>query len=446
MASNIQYYAQIKDLLSGNEKTFNLDTTLPDQQSAIYSVSLNDDIYNLYPYGIFVLKDSSGIFFSDFPLAEGHKYTITLGYIDESTTLKERVFITGEYYWSKLELALSEKGSSIAGHTLHYFTYHQHIKDGVSTSNSGLKTKRSYINKKASEVVRSIITPDFIKDSKYALINETKGNRDWYLSDYSLLDYIEKVLTKYAIAVKNESPYYTFFNLKNEFHFRSAHDLHNNKPLPPPDFYTKNPFVIYSYTLNFNNEFFSSDRFTIISYSFIYIGTEEYQRLINMDNYTLDTKTGKYSKLNTNLATQIYDPLGKLPIKNPSFSKDKRENNVRDIKYHGLHKDSNFFKASVYQQYVNLTFISRMKITIHFNPNAVSGRIINLIFLDNQGNTNTAFSGRWVILKSEHRYELQEKLGNRMILTHLEIGKNSFTYENDGGYYYDKSLKSTSTN
>ena len=446
MASNIKYYAQIKDLLSGNEKTFNLDTTLSNQQSSVFSVSLNDDIYNLYPYGIFVLKDSSGVFFSDFPFAEGHKYRITLGYIDDSTTLNQRKFVTGEYYWSKLELALSEKGSTIAGETLHYFTYHQHIKDGITTSNSGLKTKRYYSNKKASEVVRSIITPDFIKDDKYVLINETKGSRDWYLSDYSLLDYIEKVLTKYAIALKNESPYYTFFNLKNEFHFRSAFDLHNNKPLPPPDFYTSEPFVIYRYTLNFNNQSFASDPFTIVNYSFIYIGTEEYQRLISVNNYTSDIKDGKYKKLSTNLADQIFDPLGKLPIKSPNFLKDKRENNLRDVKYHGLHKDSNFFKATVYQQYENLTFISRMKITIHFNPETVSGRLIELNCFDFEGKKNTAFSGRWVILKSEHRYELQEKLGNRMILTHLEIGKNAFTHDNDGGYYYDKSLKSTPTN
>ena len=87
-----------------------------------------------------------------------------------------------------------------------------------------------------------------------------------------------------------------------------------------------------------------------------------------------------------------------------------------------------------------------MKITIHFNPETVSGRLIELNCFDFEGKKNTAFSGRWVILKSEHRYELQEKLGNRMILTHLEIGKNAFTHDNDGGYYYDKSLKSTPTN
>lgn len=446
MASNIKYYAQIIDTLSGNEKTFNLDTTKSDQQSSIFSISLSDDIYNLYPYGVFMLKDSSGVFFSEFPLAEGHKYRITLGYIDESSGYKIRKFITGEYYWGKVELFLSEKGSAISGHTLHYFTYHQHLKDGIITSNLGSKTKRAYLNKKASDVVRSIIVPDFMKDSKYVLINETKGNRDWYLSDNSLLDYIDKVLVKYALAVKNESPYYTFFNLKNEFHFRSAYDLNDNRPLPPSDFYTNESFVIYNYNLNFNNELASSDIYTVINYSFIYMGTDNYQRLINMDNYSVDVKNGAYNKLNSNLADQIFDPLGKLPIKSPNFLRDKRENNVRDIAYHGLHKDSNFFKASVYQQYVNLTFISRMKITVHFNPNAVSGRVIYLNCYDSEGKTNTAFSGRWVILKSEHKYELQEKLGNRMILTHLEIGKNSFTYEKDGGYYYDKSLKSTLTN
>ena len=86
MSSNITYYAQIID--TATDKIFNIDTSLPDQQSSLFSLSLNDDVYTIHPYGVFMVKDTSGVFFSKSPFAEGHKYRITLGYIDESQGFK----------------------------------------------------------------------------------------------------------------------------------------------------------------------------------------------------------------------------------------------------------------------------------------------------------------------------------------------------------------------
>lgn len=444
MSSNITYYAQIID--TATDKIFNIDTSLPDQQSSLFSLSLNDDVYTIHPYGVFMVKDTSGVFFSKSPFAEGHKYRITLGYIDESQGFKINRFLTSEFYWSRNEISIAEKSDIIAGHTLHHFASFYHLKDGISLNSIKSKVKRVYSNKTASEVVRDIVSSDFIKEDKYILISKSKSTRTWYLTDYTSLEFIENVLRKYAISVSNDSPFFAFFNLKNEFHFRSAYDLINNKPLPPPDFYTNDPAPSISYVLNFSNPTYASDTTSILNYNFIYIGTEEYQRLINLRNYTIDSKTGKYVKLNSNLADQIYSTSGKLPIKSPNYFKDKRENNIKDIKYRGLFKEDVFLKATVYQDYIDAVFSIRMQIVVLFNPEAVSGRTIELTCYDSDSNINSIFSGTWVILKSEHRYEIQEKLGNRMITTSLEIGKNSFDYELDGGFYYDKSLKTISTN
>lgn len=444
MSSNIVYYAKIKDVAS--DKIYNLDTKSNDNQSSIFSLSLNDDIFDIYTYGIYTLKDNSGVFYSNLPFAEGHKYDITLGYIDQSQGFKIEKFITGEYYWSRNEIIYPEKGNAIAGQTLHHFTSSYHLKDSISLNNVLSRAKRAYFNKTASEVARELISADFIKDNKRILISKSKGTRDWYLLDKTSLEFIKNVLTKYSISLSNDSPFFSFFNLKNEFHFRSGFDLINNRPLPPLDFYTNQPPVIQDYVLNFSNPSFASDPTSVKNYNFIYVGTEEYQKVINSRSYTINSKNGLYGKMNTNLANQIYNPTGKLPIKNPNYFRDKRENNLKEIKYKGLFRDTDFYKAVVFNDYKNSVFSIRMNIVVLFNPEIVSGRVINLTCYDNNQNLNEVFSGSWIVIKSEHRYDLQEKLGNRMIMTILEIGKNSFKYDLDGGFYYDKTLKTVSTN
>ena len=191
MASNINYYVEIVDIDNNtNSKIFNLDTSLPDQYSSVFNLIISDSIYEMYPYGNFYLEDSSGRFYSDIIFAEGHKYRITLSNKIDSelsvngSSIEERVFLTGEFYWNNNGIIFPEKSSSVAGFTEHRFTHALHLEDGYFLNNILGKSQRNFKNQTASDVVKSLIYPNFIKYEDYILITKTTGKRDWYLGKY----------------------------------------------------------------------------------------------------------------------------------------------------------------------------------------------------------------------------------------------------------------------
>jgi hypothetical protein len=440
MALNVIYYVKIEDPLT-NSKIFSVDTSQDNQLSSVFHLSVIDSIYAMHPYGTFVVYDASGKFFSNLTFAEGHKFRITLGYVDYSQGYKQTHELIGDFYWSNAEIIESEETGVVSGSVMHSFTSAFHLKDGLNLSNSYSRGRRFYGNKSISNVVKDIISSDFIKNDSLIKISRTKGIRDWYLLDKTPLNYIDDVLRKYAISPDNDSPFFTFFNLKNEFHFRSASDISQNKPISTVPRSNKTSVIIPSYVLKYNNPNSSSDVNSIMNYTFMYTGTSTIQDLISSRSYSYSQKNTKVVKLNTNLSNQIYQPRGKLPVKSPLFFNNKRENTLKEVKYTGLFSDETMFKATVYNEYINAIFPIRMTIQIYFNPEAVAGRVILLTSYDFDKALNQILSGLWVILKSEHRYERQEAFGNRMIVSVLTIGKNSFNYDDSGGFYYDSTLK-----
>lgn len=435
---NIKYYVKISDL--ANNKIFDIDTSKEDQASSVFNLIVSDSIFDMYPHGNFTLEDDSGRFYNDIIFAEGHKYLIEMGYTESkeiTSPLSNLAPLSSEFYWSSNGLLLSDKATTISGLSEHKFTHAHHLKDGFFIDNTLLNAKRFYKNKTASDVVKSIIYPNFIKEEDHILITKTQGTRDWYLGKYTDIEFIDNVLLTYSKSSKNESPFASFFNLRDEFHFRSFFDLFNNKPLPPKDFYTNLPAPTLIYTLRFSDPDYISKRDSILSYNFNYVGTEIIQRLINMKSYHVKQVSALTTSNKSSMDNQLYSQFGKLPIKNSKALVDKREDNVKDIKYHGLYKDDVTFKAYTNSLYVDSTSLIRMDITIYFNPEAVSGRVIYLNFFDNEG-LNLTLTGEWLIIKSEHKYEKQAKLGNRMILTSLHVGKNSFNFEEDNSFYAKK--------
>jgi len=438
-SANIKYYVRITDL--SNNKIFDIDTSQQDQASSVFNVIISDNVFQMYPHGNFTLEDDSGRFYNDIIFAEGHKYKIEMGYTESNeitSPLSNVAPLSVEFYWSNNALLLSDKATTISGLSEHQFTYASHLQDGFFIDKVQLNANRVYKDKTVSDVVKSIIYPNFIKDINYVLITKTQGNRDWYLGKYTDLEFIDNVLVTYAKSSRNESPFACFFNLRKEFHFRSFFDLYNNRPLPPKDFETNVPAPTLIYSLRFSDPDYISKRDSILSYNFSYVGTEAIQRLINMKSYYLKQATGLPTSNKSTMSNQLYSQSGKLPIKGSASLVDKREDNIKDIRYHGLFKDDVTFKAYTNSLYVDSVSLMRMDITIHFNPDAISGRIIYLNFFDLEG-LNLTLTGEWLIIKSEHRYEKQPKLGNRMITTTLHVGKNSFNFDDDSGFYYKKS-------
>ena len=443
MSSNINYFVEIKDVANNsNSKIFNLDTSQPDKASSILNLILSDSIYEMYPYGSFTLEDTSGRFYSDIIFAEGHKYRITLSNkVDTSLTgneVKDKIFLTGEYYWNHNHIILPEKSNTVAGTNTHSFTHSLHLEDGYFIDDLLGKSKRNFKDMTASDVVKKLLFPNMIKYEKYIVLSKTTGKRDWYLGKHSAMEFIYKVLSTYAKKSGDNSPFVSFINLKNEFHFRSMADLIANKPAPPPDFYTGLPVSDSNYTLDFSNPNYMNDPSSILSYNFTFVGTDVYRRLINMKNFSMNSLTGLVSSKSSTIQDHIYETSGKIPIKSPSYFLDKRKDNIKDINYYGLFKDANAYSAYISSKYIDATLLMRMDIMVYFNPEIVSGRLVFLTFYNN-GKINEVLTGYWLIVKTEHRYEKQIKLGNRSLITNISLGKHSFSTEQSNNYYYSKS-------
>jgi len=180
---------------------------------------------------------------------------------------------------------------------------------------------------------------------------------------------------------------------------------------------------------------------SILNYSFQFKGSHEYHKIISTRSYVMGIKKGEGKFIKTNLANHIYSPSGKLPIKSPMYLLDRRDDNLRSSNYLGLFNDELTSRSAINNLYLDATLLIIMEITVVFNSEAVSGRVVDLRFATLEANLNTTLSGKWLIIQSQHKFEYHETLGKRAIVTQLTLGKNSFTSINDSWYFYNTNLK-----
>ena len=225
-------------------------------------------------------------------------------------------------------------------------------------------------------------------------INDTGSNSTWYKLFSNTKDFIENVLLPNAYSDNsNETSFFVFINLKNEFHFNNYKSLSSSSTgitleyKPDQDGYLS-PNLIYKLEP-------------------FYTGSKKHKQLRSVDCYTRDKETGKYfienlklssfpkNSKNTKKLPIIYDESITTNIINMQFSKEETG-------------EKEALKARLFNIQKNGYFIERLKISTILNQNLTVGKTITInVYKYNNNSTSisTTQSGDFLIEDCIHHWD-----------------------------------------
>ncbi len=360
-------------------------------------ILFTDSIFNFFPVVDIFISDAEGIIPDVVNFIEGLDVLVEYGN-------KDNGYIGGNYFWSRNDFNDTMTADNLSGSNGFLFGYHL-IKYNQPKSRSWYDT--------ISNVVNDILVKDYnMSDPTKKFISSTTGADYWYQVITKNSTWLQDLADAAFNISYDKSPFYTFFNLQNEFYFMHLYDLFSQKPINlipykievVEDMMT-NPYIIQQYDIQYTGTFTNFKNYKV-------------------DSYYVDSD-GTYKKTNHELKNHVYkEQNSKLTIKKDFV-------NTNSIIFLGNYEsliDQYTYQAMVNNKFRDSVLSYRMNIVIPFNPKAVSGKIIEL-------KVNSAFeskkvckefSGKWLILKSTH-YDDKEALP----YTQLLIAKSSVYVDSD---------------
>lgn len=333
-----------------------------------HRIYFKDSLYEFFPYAEVFVRDIYGLFTEHSFFVEGTVFELKLGNDEDG-------YLEGKYAWSESQFNDVQMEEHLTGTTVFILISEHFMKD---------KPKSRAFNDSTSNIVKKIINEDY-KITDVSNICDTAYITDWYQMNEENSEFIQNLAEVCHSSAYKNSPIFTFINCKGEFYFTSVEEMFQKDP-------------VATFMLKFDKDS-RVDKDVIQDYIVLHGGLP-----INKENYekkvfTIDESGGSAQK-----TVKIEDSLvsyqkGILPIK----KEYQKENSYLDI---GIIKDE---ETEVLQGIINTqcrdsALSYRMEIIVHFKHNLLSGKTIELEVgsSDEEKKVNIEFSGRWLILESEH--------------------------------------------
>jgi hypothetical protein len=344
-------------------------------------IFFKDSLFNYYPYAEIFFMDEVGLIEDTIYFSEGLQWNFKLGSAEEKITRKGKTeslgFLQHNYCWSEDHLEAMSMSSNLSGMQKFVLISAMYMKDDY----------RSEItwNIKISDVVTKVMKDHYSIDKTKMFISKTSGVDYW--PQFSILDrtFIENL--SMAAYQESNSPFVSFFNCNGEFYFMSLADMFKQSP-------------IGTYSLKMDKTSIT-DYWTIKDYKLLKQGLpvnrENYQNTVYSLYQDGSIKTSKedlkdhYIKQNTKDKFTVRKNV--IDEKNKSMSIGLKEDTDRE---NLLGKINNIF--------LNSNITNRLELVVRFNPQAVSGKIVNLeIDKMDKSLKMPVFNGNWLICESQHR-------------------------------------------
>jgi hypothetical protein len=398
------YIFKIKDKTNN---IFEFDTSEGEDTNTIRQLVVKDSIFDMYPTAQFVFVDRIATNYLNSPFMERQEVEIEMAIYN--TDIK----INHSFYWARNILTEVQLSKNIGGKIINTFLSNYKYYDKAET--------KTYSAMPPSMVATSIVAQMGTPPPK-TFFTPTTNARNWHQGNRTKTSFIREVLAKYAYSAEGY-PFMAYFNLANEFHFRSVDSLYKETPAPLPKT-NQGATLPDKYTVDFSvADYTVSRNYVQAVMQLDYLGNETNHNLYSLEfthingvKYVDKSKTIKDYK---STKTKPY------PIRNDSSIFDLPFPDVNQNIFLGYFntKDLTSKDGLINNHFLNTMFPLRMKIMIFFDPYQVAGRSIELNVFDPNGEDNQILSGKWLIVASTHSYNHVDGLENRIIYTTLDLAK-----------------------
>ena len=375
---------------------------------AYNKILFHDSIFDFYPTLDISLTDEIGTIIDKLFFVEGMEWNFKLGSSEYKIKRKNKEealgYLNQNYCWSQNRFNCSKIFTSLSGINNFSIISSYYKKDDYKS--------RINKNSKVSDAVRTTIKDyGVIADSKL-FISTTIGNNYW--PQYSILNEVFLKKLTQAAYQSNNSPFLTFFNSNSDFYFMSLSDIYKQDS-------------IGTFSLKFS-ESSTADDWAIQDYKLIEKGMYD-----NKKNYK---KTG--FRLNDDGIIVSTDHLLKdFYIKQNSQDKFLvRTKDIADKHYSenlGIIEsaENDLYNAKVNKLFLDSNFSHQMEIIVRFNPQLVSGKIINIEIGKSDSTAKMLeFTGNWLICESQHLCD-----NNGLPVSKLFIAKSAIKINQQNPYY-----------
>ena len=383
-------------------KVFDISGT----ERLFYRVLMQDSIFQTYPYAECVLQDRSGLIINDLGYTDKLKIELGLEVIAPNTTYPK---LSHEFYVKEQGLISPDKANFIAPNL-------QFLMSSNSKKLDSVKSKSYQGN--LSKVIDDNLG-DFSFTSKR--ITTTQNIDYYYQPQINFMEFIRNNIHEAYSTTYPTSPFISFVNLNNRFHFNAVKELIETNVDTIAEFHLK-----ADDTLLYDTELIRGLTGGNLGLDF----TKS-----NVEYFNLDDTMSVVNE--TKDASDIMAGSGGNKF---LLRKDELETKRLASNY-GLIQDSpndpvNFRKGWINSQYLNTWFPLRLTIVVQYPylNRIVSGNNVKLTIEhpDPSILLSKMFSGQWLILESKHIKDSRDNLKSVLLL-----GKNTTGVQTDNKFFKD---------
>ena len=385
------------------DEKLNLDNASIKHYPRIY---FQDSLFDFFPYGEVYYKDSIGLITDLLIFKEGLELKTKLG------TEKDG-YIEGTYVWSESQVNNITMTNHISGDNAFILISKYYLDD---------KPQSRAWNDTVINIVKDITKKDFnITDNKKLfLTSSTSGVDSWYQYNIKSRQFLESILAKNAYhQTYNKSPFYTFINCNDEFYFMTLEEMFQQAP-------------VADYTFELSQDIMLNP-FSLKDYNVLMGGLP-----VNLEDYNKNICSTSESKQNEIIVSNIQDHIYK---EKPSYKMivDKEiQQKFKTYVNYGLYnskKDKENRLGNINSYFQDSMLSYRLEGVIYTNPKVITGKIINLELtsLAQKEQLSPEFSGKWLVIKSEHHIDK-----DNMAFSKITLAKSCLQVNNT--YSYLKNL------
>lgn len=247
--------------------------------------------------------------------------------------------------------------------------------------------------------------PDVSDVSK--IITNTLNTGNWYQSGKKLSQFLTDH-ARYASS-STETPFFTFINSRGQFYFADLDTIVNQPAINPTIPYE----LISTRTGSPQNVITSNNALIFIGINFAATQKNE-QNYVKIAN-KINGSSGNYDITYPIITDHLPGTVNGIDLPKTTILSSKTSNpetEARSNFYYGIEYDTqqSLYNGKLINEFIDSAFPFRMPVKIPFNPDAVSGRNINLLiytaFPDSESTgpkqyvISPEFSGQWTILMS----------------------------------------------
>ena len=322
------------------------DGKVLDIEPSNIKLTLHESIHSLYPTAKLVINDVTGMLRDNFFGIEGFSLSFSLNNT-QMTSITTGDFVVYQNDYDQTNKSRLMTGDLVLDMVHDYYSV-QEVKS------------EAYKNRISS------ILPDLIDNYPFSKIdkNDTGSKSTWYRMFSTQKDFIEQVLLPNAYSDNaNESPFFSFITLSNEFHFNNYKYMTQQSTrltleYKPVQEQTLSPYIIYKLKP-------------------LYVGSKKHKHLRNENYYTRDKETGVYEFEELKLAE--FPKNTKTSKKLPAIYDDSLVTSCTAI---GFSKEEvgekEALKARIRYQQKDGLFIERYQITTILNQELVVGKTVTI--------------------------------------------------------------------